>query len=164
MRSRIRWRRVLVALTAGVVGAALAATAFGSTSGGAQFGVYTALEQHGPDQLQVILSVSDPPKKLSLTAQCAKLEATKNVVYVWNSPFIALRHNAFQISRKVKISKLIEAKTMAVLSHSSYRAVVQVNGRFAHDKATGNAKIGGSSCSHTGYTAKPKAGPTTTQP
>ncbi len=141
---------------------ALAASAAGDTSGGAKFGVYTALEQHGAEQLQVILSVDEPPTKLSVTAQCAKLGATQNVLEVWNSPMIALHGNGFTFHHRVKILKLTEAKTMAVLTRSTYTAVVQVSGRFAHEKATGNAKIGGSTCSQTGYTAKPKPGPTLT--
>jgi hypothetical protein len=158
------WRGVLAGLVAAGLGSALAlaASASGDPSGGAKFGVYTALEQHGDEQLQVILSVEDPTTKLSLTAQCAKLGATKNVVEVWNSPVIALRGNGFSFHRQVKISKVTETKTMAVLSHSTYVAVVQVSGRFAHERATGNAKIGGSTCSQTGYTAKPKPGPTLT--
>jgi hypothetical protein len=160
-----RWLRgVLAGLVAAALGPALAvaASAAGDTSGGAKFGVYTALEQHGAQQLQVILSVEDPPTKLGVTAQCARLGATKNVVEVWNSPPIALHNNAFSFHKRVKISKITETKTMALLSRSTYRALVQVIGRFAHDKATGNAKIGGSSCSQTGYTAKPKPGPTLT--
>lgn len=157
-----KWRGVLAGLVVAGLGFGLAASAFGSTPGGASFGVYTALEQHGPEQLQVILSVVDPPTKLALTAQCAKLGATKNVVEVWNSPPIALRNNSFSFRRRVKITKVIEAKTMAVISSKTYRAVVQIHGRFAHHKATGNAKIGGSSCSQTGYTARRKPGPTLT--
>jgi hypothetical protein len=158
------WRGVLAGLVAAGLGSgvALAVSASGATSGGAKFGVYTALEQHGAEQRQVILSVEAPPTKLSLTAQCAKLGATKNVVEVWNSPTIALHGNRFSFHRKVKILKLTEAKTMAVLTRSTYKAVVQVSGRFAHGKATGNAKIGGSTCSQTGYKAKPKPGPTLT--
>lgn len=164
--SRCRsWSRgVLAGLVAAGLGSglALAASASGDTSAGARFGVYTALEQHGAEQLQVILSVDEPPTKLSLTAQCAKLGATQNVVEVWNSPMIALHGNGFSFNRQVKIVKLIEAKTMAVITRSTYRAVVQVSGRFVHAGATGNAKIGGSTCSQTGYTAKPKPGPTLT--
>jgi hypothetical protein len=102
------------------------------------------------------------PTKLSVPAQCAKLGATKNVLELWNSPRIALHNNRFSFHRKVKISKLTETKTMVLLTRSSYRAVVQVSGRFAHGKATGNAKIGGSTCSQTGYRAKRKPGPTLT--
>jgi hypothetical protein len=155
---------VLAGLVAAGLGSALAlaASASGDASAGAKFGVYTALEQHGAEQLQVILSVDEPPTKLSLTAQCAKLGATNNVVEVWNSPLIALHGNSFSFHHQVKISKVIEAKTMAVLSRSTYKAVVQVSGRFAHNNATGDAKIGGSTCSQTGYTAKPKPGPTLT--
>lgn len=160
-----RWlRRVLAGLVAAGLGPALAlaASAAGATSGGAKFGVYTALEQHGAEQLQVILSVEQPPTKLGLTAECARLGATKNVVEVWNSPPIAVHNNAFSFHKRVKISKLTETKTMAVVARSTYKALVQVSGRFAHHKATGNAKLGGSSCSQTGYTAKPKPGPTLT--
>jgi hypothetical protein len=158
------WRAVLAGLVAAGLGSglALAASASGATSCGAKFGVYTALQQHGAEQLQVILSVEQPPTKLSLTAQCAKLGATKNVVEVWNSPRIALHGNRFSFDRKVKILKLTEAKTMAVLTRRTYKAVVQVSGRFAHGKVTGNAKIGGSTCSQAGYKAKPKPGPTLT--
>ncbi len=157
---RNRSRAVLAGLLAAGLGSALAASAFGSPGGGAKFGVYTALEQNGADQLQVILSVSDPAKKLSVTAQCANLGPSTNVVEVWNSPYFALHNNSFSFSHKVKISKLTEAKTMAVLSSTTYKGLVTVSGAFAHNKATGHAKIGGSSCSHTGYTAKRKPGPT----
>lgn len=162
---RGRWRGAVAALAAAGlgIGLALAASAFGSPSGGAKFGVYTALEQHGSEQLQVILSVEDPANKISFTAQCAKLQSTKNIVDVYNSPPLALRNESFSFHRKVKISKITETKTMALISRSSYRSELQLSGHFAHNKAMGSAKIGGSGCSP-GYTAKRKPGPTLTGP
>jgi hypothetical protein len=160
-----KWRGAVAALAAMALGTglALAASAFGSPSGGAKFGVYTALEQHGSEQLQVILSVEDPVTKLAFTAQCARLESNKNIVDVYNSPAIALHNESFSFHRRVKISKITETKTMALIGKSSYRSEMQVSGHFAHNKATGSAMVGGSGCSP-GYTAKRKPGPTLTGP
>ncbi len=163
---RNKWRGAVAALAAASLGTglALAASAFGSPAGGAKFGVYTALEQHGSEQLQVILSVDGfNANKINFTAQCADLESSKNIVDVYNSPTIALRRESFAFHRKVKVSEFTEAKNMAVLSRKSYRTEVQVSGQFAHNKAKGSAKIGGAGCSPD-YTAKRKAGPTQTGP
>jgi hypothetical protein len=136
--------------------------AFASSAATPRFGVYTAnVALGGGGRLEAIISVLEPPTKVTLVFDCSKPRGRDTVTDVLNAGPVALHGGAFKFVSTAKLSKFTTVtENNTLVSQSTYTAAVNVSGAFtAHHQFTGAVQLGGSSCAGSEYTTIRKAAP-----
>lgn len=139
-----------------------ASTALATGASGPRFGVYTAnVAIAGAGHLEGSIHINDPISTMEVTFACGRPTGRDSVTEVVSTPAIPLRGGSFSFVRTVVVQRITTVtENNAPVSHSSYRAAVNVNGAFtAHGQFAGTVQIGGSPCHGTSYTAPRLPGP-----